>query len=157
VAAAASIIKDVPAAGWIVGGVLVAGAGFVVFRTLKSITGAIPGAIGDLAGGAADLAGKAADEFSDLGTSAASAAKDVAGDAAEEVEDLGRFLGAVGAEADKKVSTAVDNVISDVKTSAVVVKANRTRRNIVKGRNKVAKKAKTGLKRFGRRLRRRRR
>lgn len=153
-AAAASIIKDVPAAGWVVGGLLVAGAGYLGYTTLKGVVGAIPGAIGDAADAAADLAGATVDEFKDLGSAAKGVAGDAAEKAAEEVEDLGQFLGAVGAQADKKVSSAVNNAISDVKTSAVVVKANRTRRNIGKGAKKASRKAKRFGRKLGRRFRR---
>ena len=87
-AAAASIIKDVPAAGWVVGGLLVAGAGYLSYTTLRGVVGAIPGAIGDAADAAGDLAGATVDEFKDLGSAAKGVAGDAAGKAAEEVEDL---------------------------------------------------------------------
>lgn len=151
--AAAAVLKDIPASGWVVGGLLVAGAGFLAYRSITGLVGAIPGAIGDAAGAAADLAGDAVDEFVDLG----SAAKDVAGDvgtaAVKEAEDLGRFLGAVGSTADTKVSEAVDNAISDLRTSAVVVQANKTKRKAKKKARKVLGRGRKALRRGRRRLR----
>jgi methionine synthase II (cobalamin-independent) len=145
-AAAATVVKDIPASGWIVGGVLVAGAGYLWLRTVKGIFGKVADIPGDIADAGAKAVNKTIDVFEDAGGAALDLSQDAAAAAVDEVQDLGRFLGSVGAKADKNVSKAVDNAIKDVKTSAVVVTANRTLRNAQKGASKATSKVSSGVK-----------
>ena len=151
--AAAAVLKDIPASGWVVGGLLVAGAGYLAYRSVTGLVGAIPGAIGDAAGAAADLAGAAKDEFVDLGSSAIDVAGNAGATAVDEIQDLGSFLGSVGTTADTKVSEAVDNAIKDLKTSAVVVAANKTKRKAGKKARKIFGKGRKSIRRARRRFR----
>jgi len=162
-AAAATVVKDVPASGWIVGGLLVAGAGYLWYRTVGNIFGGVKDFAGDAADAVVDAGKATIDVFEDAGSAVVGGAQAVGSKAIDEVQDIGSFLGQVGANADKAVSNAVDNAISDVRASAVVVKANQVRRNAFKGvtraGNKVSNsvkksksKAKKALKRFRRRF-----
>lgn len=145
-AAAAGAVKNIPPMGWIVGGVLVAGAGFLWYRTVSGLFGRVADLPGDLVDGAVGLGKKTVDVFEDAGSAALDIGEDAVAAAADEVEDLSRFLGKVGAKAESKVSTAVDNAISDVKTSALAVRANQVQRNARRGASKATKKVASGVK-----------